>query len=71
MCLIVVTTAGRAIGLLKIKSKRKRTINNFNLYEENLYIHKQQKLRLVRNFVLSAQSENINGTKNKGEIMED
>ena len=51
----------RAISLLKIKSKGKKTICDFKKYEANLSVHNQPPLRRVRRLVPNAQSERFNG----------
>ena len=66
-----IATPGLAIGLLKIKSNGKRTINDFKKYEANLSVYNQPPLRRVRRLVRSAQSENISGVRIRDEIKEE
>ena len=62
-------TPGRAIGLLKIKSKGKRAISDFKKYEANLPVHNQLPLRRGRRFVPSTQSENFSEARIRDEII--
>ena len=66
-----IATPWRAIGLLKIKSKGKKTICDFKKYEANLYVHNQPPLRWVKRLVPSAQSERFSGARIRDEIMEE
>ena len=66
-----IAAPGRAISLLKIKSKGKRSISDFKKYEANLPMYNQQPLRRVRRLVPSAQSEKFSRVRIRDEIIEE